>query len=717
MLRSMNDGEISISAYDTAWVALVQDIKGSGRPQFPASLEWIANNQLPDGSWGDHSLFLAHDRIINTLACLIALKSWNVHPGKQHKGMAFIREKLSKIGEENGVHMPIGFEVAFPSLIEKARSLGVEVAADKSPVLEKIYAQRSIKLARIPRDIMHSIPTTLLHSLEGMEGLDWGKLIKLQSADGSFLFSPASTAYALMQTKDHKCLNYLEKVVQRFKGGDRGICWARNSGVQDIDDTAMGFRLLRLHGYQVSASKKDGGFICFVGQSTQAVTGMYNLYRASQVQFLGENILEEARGFSSAFLREKQASYQLFDKWIISKNLAGEVQYALDIPWYANLPRVETRFYIEQYGGEDDVWIGKTLYRMPYVSNNTYLELAKLDYNSCQALHLLEWDGMLRWYGEHRLEEIGLSQRSLLQAYFIAAASIFEPEKTKERIAWAKTTALTESISSCFGEDSSSEHRRAFTQEFERFFASHVLMSHGSRSRDCSRKSQRGSVGLLLAAINELCLEGAGHDKEILHQLYEAWRKWLMMWEEGDRYRWEAGLIVRTIQLCATARDWKTAETWMSSHPQHHRLFNICNRICHQLAHLQRFKKLGNGVSRKRASKRNSLVWKFIDSMTCVSADCSALPVDLLMLALFEVVFSMLDEQSLYYVAATHIMFRKCATDPLCRAYIDLRTGVPKVNNAIVSTMSMIQRVGEALRWGPRGHPHTPKRGMNGAII
>ena len=37
--------------------------------------------------------------------------------------------------------------------------------------------------------------------------------------------------------------------------------------------------------------------------------------------------------------------------------------YALDVPWYASLPRIETRFYIEQYGGENDIWIGKTLYR------------------------------------------------------------------------------------------------------------------------------------------------------------------------------------------------------------------------------------------------------------------------------------------------------------------------------------------------------------------
>lgn len=34
-----------------------------------------------------------------------------------------------------------------------------------------------------------------------------------------------------------------------------GICWARDSSLQDVDDTSMGFRLLRLHGYDVSPGK------------------------------------------------------------------------------------------------------------------------------------------------------------------------------------------------------------------------------------------------------------------------------------------------------------------------------------------------------------------------------------------------------------------------------------------------------------------------------
>lgn len=90
MLRSKDDGESSISgsAYPTAWVALVERVDGSGGPQFPSSLKWIANNQLPDGSWGDSGMFLSYDRLVCTLACAIALRSWDVYPEKSHRGAA-----------------------------------------------------------------------------------------------------------------------------------------------------------------------------------------------------------------------------------------------------------------------------------------------------------------------------------------------------------------------------------------------------------------------------------------------------------------------------------------------------------------------------------------------------------------------------------------------------------------------------------------------------
>lgn len=56
----------------------------------------------------------------------------------------------------------------------------------------------------------------------------------------------------------------------------------------------------------------------------------------------------------------------------------------------------------------------------------------------------------------------------------------------------------------------------------------------------------------------------------------------------------------------------------------------------------------------------------------------------------------MLDTQSLCYAAATCSLFNKCARDPSCYADIDLTTVVPKVNNAVVSTM--IHRAAKSLR-------------------
>jgi ent-copalyl diphosphate synthase len=90
MMRSMTDGEISTSPYDTAWVSLVPALDGSGGPQFPKSLQWIIDNQFSDGSWGDRGYFSYYDRICNTLACVIALKTWKTGPAAVEKGIVFL---------------------------------------------------------------------------------------------------------------------------------------------------------------------------------------------------------------------------------------------------------------------------------------------------------------------------------------------------------------------------------------------------------------------------------------------------------------------------------------------------------------------------------------------------------------------------------------------------------------------------------------------------
>ncbi|KAL0391004.1 UNVERIFIED_CONTAM: Kolavenyl diphosphate synthase TPS5, chloroplastic [Sesamum calycinum] len=554
--------------------------------------------------------------------------------------MLFIKENIERLEDENEENMTVGFEVAFPTLMNIANKLGIDVPND-FPGLRRIHARRDLRLTKIPWDILHKVPTALLYSLEGMQGLDWQKLLKLQSVDGSFLFSPASTAFALQQTKDENCLKYLAHHVKKFNGepatevaqiwlpplragdgniavlddsnldGDvpnvypvdlferlwaidrllrlgisryfqfeidecidyvhrywtnKGICWARNSQFQDIDDTAMGFRLLRLHGYEVSADvfkhfENGGEFFCFVGQSDQAVTGIYNLYRASQVG------------------------------------------YTLDVPWYASLPRLETRFFLEQYGGDDDVWIGKTLYRMLYVNNNTYLELAKLDYNNCQALHQHEWKSVQKWYRNCGVGEFGLSERSLLQAYYIAAASIFEPEKSGERLAWAKTAVLVETIVSHFDRQQlSRERKRAFVNEF-RHGSSIVRDANGGRY-----KTRKSLVGVLIGTVSQLSLDILlAHNKDIYQELYHAWEKWLRLtWEEGsdDHDMGQAGdseLFVQTLNLSSGECNSRVLDEFLLSHPKYQQLLQVTTRVCHHLRLFQNRKvqegDMGGGIT------------------------------------------------------------------------------------------------------------------------
>lgn len=62
-------------------------------------------------------------------------------------GMEFLKENLRKLEDENEEHMPIGFEVAFPSLLDIARSMNIEVPHD-SPFLRHIFAVRDLKLKK-----------------------------------------------------------------------------------------------------------------------------------------------------------------------------------------------------------------------------------------------------------------------------------------------------------------------------------------------------------------------------------------------------------------------------------------------------------------------------------------------------------------------------------------------------------------------------------------
>ena len=70
-------------------------------------------------------------------------------------------------------------------------------------------------------------------------------------------------------------------------------------------------------------------FCCYdlhaIEQSGQAVTAMLSLYRASQVMFPGETILEEVKTFSGEYLDKRKENGRICDHNIVMKDLHGEV--------------------------------------------------------------------------------------------------------------------------------------------------------------------------------------------------------------------------------------------------------------------------------------------------------------------------------------------------------------------------------------------------------
>jgi hypothetical protein len=58
-----------------------------------------------------------------------------------------LEENMWRLGEEDPEEMPIGFEIAFPSLLETAKSLGIVFPYDHH-ALQSIYATREVKLKK-----------------------------------------------------------------------------------------------------------------------------------------------------------------------------------------------------------------------------------------------------------------------------------------------------------------------------------------------------------------------------------------------------------------------------------------------------------------------------------------------------------------------------------------------------------------------------------------
>jgi halimadienyl-diphosphate synthase len=223
LLEEIGPGHMDSTAYDTAWAARLGEIDWNLSSR---GLAWLAENQLPDGSWGARVPFYHHDRVICTLAAMIAL-SYRGRRGHDKVQIERGREALERIvgGATEGLQADpngatIGFEMIAPTLAAEAEKMGL-IKNQGDRILGRLSRKRSKKLDYIQKNMLNR-QVTMAFSAEmaGTDGKHMLDVEKLQENNGSVGCSPSATAYFATYIKrgDETSLNYLKSVMNEDGG-------------------------------------------------------------------------------------------------------------------------------------------------------------------------------------------------------------------------------------------------------------------------------------------------------------------------------------------------------------------------------------------------------------------------------------------------------------------------------------------------------------------
>ncbi|XP_021684518.1 ent-kaurene synthase TSP4, chloroplastic isoform X2 [Hevea brasiliensis] len=503
--------ELSVSSYDTAWVAMVPSPNTPEAPFFPECAKWIVDNQLSDGSWGlphRHPL-LVKDALSSTLACVLALKRWGIGENQINKGLQFIELNSASLTDQKQ-HTPFGFDITFPGMLEHAKDLALNLPL-KSEYVDAMLCGRDLELRSGYGGNTEARKAYLAYVSEGLGKLqDWKMVMNYQRKNGSLFNSPSTTAAAFSHLQDADCLRYLQSVLEKFGNAVPTIypldMYARLSMVDMLerlgidrhfrkeikfmlDETygywlqgneeifldcatcAMAFRILRVNGYEVSSDMltqfTKECFFSSLGGYLKDTRGALELFKASQIIYPDESLLEKQNSWTNHFLKQELSSGSIYaDR--LGKHLTTEVQDALNFPYYADLERLSNRRSIEHYT-VDETRILKTSYRCSNIGNEHFLKLAVEDFNVCQSVHREELEHLARWVMEKRLDKLKFARQKLDYCYFSSAATLFAPELSDARMSWAKNAVLTTVVDDFFDVGGSEEELVNLIQLIEKW--------------------------------------------------------------------------------------------------------------------------------------------------------------------------------------------------------------------------------------------------------
>ncbi|KAL5214151.1 hypothetical protein ABZP36_003303 [Zizania latifolia] len=488
--------ELSPSSYDTAWVAMVP-LQGSPQaPCFPQCVEWILQNQQDNGSWGTNGSgsLVNRDILSSTLACVLALKRWNV--GREHigRGLNFIGRNFS-IAMDEQIAAPVGFNITFPCMLSLGIGMDLEFPVRQTD-MHKLLHLREMELERESGDHSNGRKAYMAYVSEGLGNLlEWDEIMKFQRKNGSFFNCPSTTAAALANHYDDKALKYLNSLVSKFgravptvyplniycqlsmvdtleKMGisqyfvseiksildmTYGSWLQRDEEIMlDITTCAMAFRLLRMNGYHVSSVELS--HVAEASGFRESLQGYLNdkkstleLYKASEVS-ISENelILHNIGSWSGNLLKESVCS-----NGVQKAPIFEEIEYAVKFPFYSTLERLDHKRNIEHFDAKDSQML-KTEYLPPH-ANQGILALAVDDFSTSQSVYQDELNYLDSWVKDTRLDQLQFARQKLTYCYLSAASTIFPPELSEARISWSKNGVLTTVVDDFFDVGGSKE--------------------------------------------------------------------------------------------------------------------------------------------------------------------------------------------------------------------------------------------------------------------
>ncbi|KAE8728660.1 Alpha-farnesene synthase [Hibiscus syriacus] len=225
------------------------------------------------------------------------------------------------------------------------------------------------------------------------------------------------------------------------------------NGEEDLYIIALRFKLLRLHGYDVSQ-----GMYVFKGAFSitkcTEIKGLLELYEASFLAFEDENVLDEAKTFS------REALMNIYST--LDTNTAEEVAHALELSTHWRVQWFDVKWRIAVYENNENV-------------DKRLLELAKLNFNSVQATLQKDLREISRWWRNLGImEHLNFTRDRLAESFFCAVGLAYEPQYSCFRKCLTKITTMILIIDDVYDVYGSLQELEQFTEAVDRWDSSKI---------------------------------------------------------------------------------------------------------------------------------------------------------------------------------------------------------------------------------------------------